>query len=607
MVTTYDYFIIGFYFVFVLAIGFVFRGLSKSTSDYFRAGGSMPWWITGVSAWIAGFSAWTFTGAAGKVYSSGTLVIALYYSSLIAYGFAYCYTSKRFRRLRVVSWMEGVRARFNSPTEQTYTWIKLPLTLFFSGLSLNAIGVFVSSVFHVNITPVLIILGFAVTLVAVTGGSFAVLASDFVQAFLVVTITIIVTFLALREPAVGGLPGLIHKVPSYEFNWTELVRPQVVWTWIAVMIWTQFWTMNNMESATMYLMAKSDRDARRMLLIPIVGTIIGPLIWFIPPMVATITHPHLGLQFPNLKNPQEAAFVAVCMDVMPKGLLGLLLCAMLGATITSMDAGLNKGAGVFVRSFYLPIIDPKCSEKRLLVVSKICSLIFGVIIVSAAVELNRLRTLELFDLTNQLATSLAAPLAVPLLWGLFYKRTPPWSALSTVAVGFAFSWFVNSHADPVALQHFLGWAKPLSKDEATDMLLAETAGCTLVFGTLWFFFTSLFYDKSSAEYKERVEELFTRLATPIGMSEQRANVVAQQDETVYRLIGSLCLAFGVFILFLTLIPNEFLGRMCFVFCGGSLLVAGLILTRLSRKVRDEELLLNEVAEVEESGATPVAL
>jgi SSS family solute:Na+ symporter len=253
-----------------------------------------------------------------------------------------------------------------------------------------------------------------------------------------------------------------------------LVRPQVVWTWIAVMIWTQFWTMNNMESATMYLMAKSDRDARRMLLIPIIGTIVGPLIWFIPPMVATITHPHLGLQFPNLKNPQEAAFVAVCMDVMPKGLLGLLLCAMLGATITSMDAGLNKGAGVFVRSFYLPVIDPKCSEKRLLVVSKICSLVFGVIIVSAAVELNRLRTLELFDLTNQLATSLAAPLAVPLLWGLFYKRTPPWSALSTVAVGFAFSWFVNSHADPVALQHFLGWAKPLSKDEATDMLLAET-------------------------------------------------------------------------------------------------------------------------------------
>ncbi len=72
MISFYDYGIIAFYFLFVIGIGVVFKNLSKSTSDYFRAGGAMPWWITGTSAWIAGFSAWTFTGAAGKVYETGT-------------------------------------------------------------------------------------------------------------------------------------------------------------------------------------------------------------------------------------------------------------------------------------------------------------------------------------------------------------------------------------------------------------------------------------------------------------------------------------------------------------------------------------------------------
>ncbi len=72
----YDYIIIGFYLVFMLAIGLVFRRMSKNTSDYFRAGGAMPWWLTGASAWIFSFSAWTFTGAAGKVYESGPLVLA---------------------------------------------------------------------------------------------------------------------------------------------------------------------------------------------------------------------------------------------------------------------------------------------------------------------------------------------------------------------------------------------------------------------------------------------------------------------------------------------------------------------------------------------------
>jgi len=56
-------------------------------------------------------------------------------------------------------------------------------------------------------------------------------------------------------------------------------------------------------------------------------------------MSATITHPNLAAEFHTLQQPHEAAFVAVCMDVLPKGLLGLMLCAMLGATLTSMDAG----------------------------------------------------------------------------------------------------------------------------------------------------------------------------------------------------------------------------------------------------------------------------
>ncbi len=65
MIAVYDKFIIAFYVVFMLAIGLLLRRLSRNTSDYFRCGGAMPWWITGTSAWLATFSAWTFTGAAG--------------------------------------------------------------------------------------------------------------------------------------------------------------------------------------------------------------------------------------------------------------------------------------------------------------------------------------------------------------------------------------------------------------------------------------------------------------------------------------------------------------------------------------------------------------
>src|SRR5574339_708745 len=104
MITVYDYIIIGFYLAFMLVIGFAFRRMSKDTSDYFRAGGAMPWWLTGVSAWIFSFTAWTFTGAAGKVYETGLLVLCVFYATIFALLFALAFTCLRFRRMRVVTW-----------------------------------------------------------------------------------------------------------------------------------------------------------------------------------------------------------------------------------------------------------------------------------------------------------------------------------------------------------------------------------------------------------------------------------------------------------------------------------------------------------------------
>lgn len=572
MISGYDYFIIGFYLVFMVAIGVVFRRMSRDTSDYFRAGGAMPWWLTGTSAWIFSYSAWTFTGAAGKVYETGTLVLVVYYATVLALVVAMIWTCVRFRRMRVITWMEAVRARYGPFNEQLYTWIKLPLLLFAAGLGLNAIGVFMAAVFNLHMTPVLIVLGAVITLVSFAGGSWAVLASDFVQMLLVVTITLCTAVMVLVRPDIGGLSGLIHKVPAREFDWTQLARPELVVVWILANVWFKFSDENNMERATMYLMTRSDRDARKMVMIPLLGTLIGPLIWFIPALAATIMFPHLAADYPQLKNPHEAAFVAVAMAVMPNGLIGLLLCAMLGATLTSMDAGLNKNVGIFVRSLYKPVFRPRAAEKHLLMVGKISTLLFGVIIIACALAINRFRTMGLFDLFNQFAADLLMPLALPLIYGLFIKRTPAWSAWSTALVAGASSYLLGRTLSPEWLQHLMGWREPLSAEGRIDLLLAATTFGTVGIGTAWYFFTGLFYKSSPAENKERVETFFRNLHTPL---EQHG--VGAVQTSVYRLLGALCLVYGLSILLLMLIPNPFGGRLAFLFCGGVISAVGTIL------------------------------
>ena len=141
-ITYYDYGVMGFYVVFMLCLGLVFRGLSKNTSDYFRCGGAMPWWITGTSAWLAVFSAWAFVGAASEVYRSGLHVLLLFYASVPAMIGVAIYTCVRFRRLRVITWMEAVRERFGGVSEQFYTWIKVPIELVKAGIGLMTISVF---------------------------------------------------------------------------------------------------------------------------------------------------------------------------------------------------------------------------------------------------------------------------------------------------------------------------------------------------------------------------------------------------------------------------------------------------------------------------------
>ncbi len=579
MISHYDYFIIGFYLLFILAIGAVFRRMSQDTSDYFRAGGAMPWWLTGASAWIFSFSAWTFTGAAAKVYETGLLPLCVFYATVVALLFTIAFTCVRFRRMRVITWMEAVRRRYGAFTEQFYTWIKLPLLLLFAGVGLNAIGVFMSSVFKVDMNATLIVLGAVVTVVAFAGGSWAVLASDFVQAFLIVTITLCTAIMVLARPDIGGLTGLVHQVPRAHFHWGELADPTLIAIYVVATLWLKFSDENNMERSTMYLMTRSDKDARRMVLIPLIGTLIGPLIWFIPSMAATILHPNLAAEFTALKQPHEAAFVAVSMDVMPRGLLGLLLSAMLGATVTSMDAGLNKNVGIAIRSLYKPVFRPRASEKHLLIAGKICTLIFGAIIILLALFVNQIRQTNLFDFVNQLAASLLMPLALPLIFGLFFKRTPGWAAWSTALVAGAASWLLGNYLDRQFAHPTIDWIKPLSFDEKTYLKLAVTTlGGTVAVGSAWYFFTSLFYRFAPAAEQERIETFFTDLRTPVDKHGTEAVQTA-----VYRLLGVLCMVYGGFILLLVAIPNRVGGRLAFLFCGGVMFGVGALLFTIGKR------------------------
>ena len=587
MITVYDYISIAFYFIFVVTVGVVFSRRNKNTSDYFRGGGIMPWWMAGVSAWMASFSAWTFTGAAGKIYSQGFYVLLLYYASLVPLLFLLFFTCYRFRRMRVVTPLEAIRIRYGPATQQFVTWIRLPFLLLFGGVGLNTVGVFMSGAFDVRLPTVIVVLGVMVTFVSLVGGAFGVAASDFVQMFLVVTITLVISALALAQPKIGGFSGLVHHLPAAHLHWGEFARPEFISLWFLALLLNTLFGQNSMENSAKYLMARSDAHARKMMIFPLVGTLLGPLMWMIPPLVASVVYSpdQIAAIFPNLgKHPEEGAFLLTAHDVLPQGMLGLLIAGIFGATLSNLDASVNQGVGIIVRNFYLPVINPQCSEKKLLIISKGSTALFGVIIIGLGLIISKLRTLPLFDLLNQLGVSLWLPLAIPMCLGLFYKRTPPWSSWTTVLIGLTMSFVMKFCTTPAMFSWIPGLHGPFKPEEITQYYLFATVAGVSITCIGWFFFTSLFYESSSPEYKARVDEFFARLKTPVeGLTTEQV----QENHKVVGAIGLLCMVFGSFVLLLMLVPNENFKRLGFLFSGGIVFNVGLLLRRVARRNQEK--------------------
>ncbi len=579
MLSKYDYLVIAFYFVYMALIGWVCRRFIRNTSDYFRGGGKMLWWMAGSSAFMVQFSAWTFTGAASKAFEDGPVIMILFLANAVGFFFNFLWFAPLFRQMRTVTALQGVRGRFGAGSEQFFTWLQIPLGVLYAGIWLNSLSVFISAAFGFDLQQTILVTGAVVLIMAVVGGSWAVVAGDFVQMLILMPAAIVAAFLAIAH--VGGWSAFVSKLPSHYFHWSEVARPELIGLWVVAILIKQFVSTNNMLEASRYLNAKDSREARWAGLLGCVLFLIGPLVWFIPPMVARVVHGDLAAMFPHLRNATEAAYVATCVDTMPAGMVGLVICGIFAATMSSMDAGLNKNAGFFVKNFYHVVLRPHATDSEQLVVSKIVTLVMGGLVILAALKFSTLQSMKLFELMLQFGASVALPYSVPLVWGVLIKRAPAWAGWTSVLVGFASSLFAAKFLTAEWLAGVTGWGA-LNRREASDWELLSGVLLNTIVGSAWFLGCCLFHRTRSEAEQKRVEEFFRQMRTPVDFQKE---IGEDNDAQQCRLLGLLCLIYGGFIALLVLIPNPGRGRLALLACSGMVLIVGGLLRWNSRRLQ----------------------
>ncbi len=585
MLSTPDYISIAFFFLFMLALGPIFKRFSEDDSDFFRGGGQMLWWMVGGSAFMCQFSAWTFTGAASKAYQDGTLVALLFFANAAGFFINFLWFAPRFRRMRIVSPIEGVRERFGAVNEQIFTWLQIPMSLVYAAIWLSGLAVFSTAVFGFDIYTTIWVVGIVVIVLSVAGGSWAICAGDFVQLLILMAVSITTAFMVLGHAEIGGISGLIEKVPSHHFNWSEVAHWEIIMFWIIGTFVHKFVGLNNMQDSYRYLNVKDEKQSRKAALLASVLMLIGPVIWFIPPMAASVLCPDLSVEYPNVKNPNDTAYIYAAAQVLPAGMMGLLVCGLFAATISSMDSGLNRNAGIFVRCFYKHVVkDP--SPRHLLRVGQVASAVFGLLIILIAIFINELKGMNLFDAMMFFGGMIATPYAIPLLWGIIIKKTPPWSGWSTVLIGFVVSYAITQWIGTDWFSSMFGFEDELSKREVKDYLYFAPVFANVVICSAWFLFTTLFYESSSELHKARVEKFFTAMNTPIDFEKE---VGAGKDSVQSKTLGILCLIYGGFVLLMAGIhifnPTD---ALAFLFCGGLIAGIGWLLFNASKKAEHVE-------------------
>ncbi len=595
-----EYAVIVAYLGVLVGLGLAVRRFSSGISDYFRSGCRGTWWLVGSSAFMQMFSAWTFTGAAGAAFEAGWSVMVIFGANVFALFLTFLFLGPWFRQLRAITAPEIIRLRFGPATQQSYAWLQGMMGLLYAAIWLWGLSTFVSAVF--DFTPVsdamglsevqlvIIATGAIVLVYSVTGGSWAVMATDFVQSLILIPLTVLVAFLCLRH--IGGVGEMFNQIESqglkteFEFIKADDAFPLGKYglAFAAATLIYKTIAYSTLITAQKYFGVKDGREARKAALLACVLMAGGMFIWFIPPVVARLTM-NDEVMAAELSKPAEASYAMIAVALLPQGLTGLIVVSMLAATMSSMDSGLNRNAAVYVKD-----IDPAlrglfgvkpATERARFLMGQVVSLVLGVMIVGLALYFSGADGKGVFEGMLNIGAVVALPMSIPMMLALFIRRAPWWSALASIGFTLIPAVMGFSAGSP--------WLSDLSAGTPfEDLLGSEWSYQRKVFvnisiGIFVFLCSMPFWKHASAGYRAQVDEFFTRMHTPVDFEKE---VGGANDGGQLRIIGLFSTVIGVFVLLLAAVPgNDLSGRLAILFVGGSVSGVGGLLMYAGRRYR----------------------
>ncbi|MEM6894441.1 MAG: sodium:solute symporter family protein [Bacteroidota bacterium] len=452
---TLDYAIIFGFFALVLGIGFyVSKKSGKNTTEYFLSGRNMPWWLLGFSMVATTFSTDTPNLVTDFVRTDGVSGNWGWWAFLLTGLLTVFVYAKLWRKSNVATDMEFYELRYGGkPAAFLRGFRSLYLGIIFNVMAMSAVTLAAIKIGQVmlGISPLTTVLvaGSITMIFSAIGGFRGVVYTDFVLFFLAMAGAIGGAIYLVNIPEVGGLSAILENdlVKSKMSILPDFSDTEALVTVFIVPIAVQWWSSwypggepgGGGYIAQRMLAAKNENHAvGATFFFNILHYALRPWPWILVALASLVVFPDLESirqAFPNIEDSKlghDLAYSAM-LTKLPSGLLGIVLASLGAAYMSTISTHLNWGSSYVVNDFYKQQINKNASEKELVNVGRITTVVLMVL--SALFALALTNAVQLFDIIIMFGAGTG--LIFILRW--FWWRINAWSEI----VAMFFSGFIS--------------------------------------------------------------------------------------------------------------------------------------------------------------------
>ncbi len=431
-----DVAVIAVYFVIVFAIGFYFSRKERTSEDYFLASRNVGWFAIGASLFVSNISTEHFIGLAGSGATSGLAVghfewLACLVLLILGWVFVPFYL-----RSNVFTMPEFLERRFNRQCSIYLASISI-LAYIFTKISVHlyAAAVVLERVVGWSPLTAAIILVVATGIYTIAGGLAAVIYTDLVQTLILIAGAVVLTWIGLDR--VGGFAGLRAALPPDYFHMIKPINDaEFPWTGIffgAPILGIWYWCTDQVIVQRV-LSARDEGHAKAGTIFAGFLKILPVFILVLPGLIAYALYPALFQVVNGRVTNGDIAYPTLIVNLLPTGLVGLMIAALLAALMGAMSSVFNSASTLVTLDFYKKL-HPSANELQLVTFGRAAT---GVMVVLGIlwVPFIKLLSAQLYIYLQSVQAYISPPIAVCFILGILWPRLNGAGAITSLLVGF---------------------------------------------------------------------------------------------------------------------------------------------------------------------------